>query len=639
MQSTIDGKVADVLNDNVTTIAPSQNAVFDALALKQNNLGYTPYNSTNPNGYQTASQVQVIADAKVENNLTASITIAPSKTAVNNALALKENSITAGTISQYFRGDKTFQTLDKTSVGLSNLDNTSDINKPISTATQTALNGKENTITVLPISKGGTNNTSIGTAGQLAKVNAGATGIDYFTPTYLATETDPNALKIASNLSDLNNVSTARTNLGLGTLATQSGTFSGTSSGTNTGDNAPNTTYANDYRASNFVAGTNYLAPNGNGSALTGLTGTQITGNISGNSASITGSVTQSQVTGLTTSLDNLVPYNGAQQDVNLGENALVASTIQIGTTSLIDGSLNGLGFSNGLPTSNGTLVNSVNLATKANQQNTQIFTANGTWTKPAGAKAVSITLISGGGGAGSGRKGASATIRCAGGPGASAGVSKMVFDANDLPATVTITVGTAGLGGLSQTTNSTNGNNGTNGGNTSFGAYLKSIGGGGGVGGTATSGTGGAFGSGLTFDGVSGTSASITGLAGSAANASTKYGSSSGAPGGGITSANVASLGGNGNVVPTFSNQTGLASNAGAIGANGTNGATPISSEYSHGGGGGGSSLTGNAGNGGNASGFGSGGGGGGASVDATGNSGAGGNGTPGLAIIKTYF
>ena len=38
-----DSKVTDAIVNGVTTIAPSQNAVFDALALKQNSLVYTPY--------------------------------------------------------------------------------------------------------------------------------------------------------------------------------------------------------------------------------------------------------------------------------------------------------------------------------------------------------------------------------------------------------------------------------------------------------------------------------------------------------------------------------------------------------------------------------------------------------------------
>lgn len=65
---------------------------------------------------------------------------------VDSQDATKEPFITAGTTSQYYRGDKTFQTLDKTAVGLSNVDNTSDANKPVSNATQTALNAKQDTL-------------------------------------------------------------------------------------------------------------------------------------------------------------------------------------------------------------------------------------------------------------------------------------------------------------------------------------------------------------------------------------------------------------------------------------------------------------------------------------------------------------
>lgn len=71
----------------------------------------------------------------------------PISTLTQTALNAKEPTITAGTTGQYWRGDKSFQTLDKAAVGLANVDNTSDASKPISTLTQTALNAKEPTVT------------------------------------------------------------------------------------------------------------------------------------------------------------------------------------------------------------------------------------------------------------------------------------------------------------------------------------------------------------------------------------------------------------------------------------------------------------------------------------------------------------
>ncbi len=51
----------------------------------------------------------------------------------------KADPLPSSDITKYLRGDKTWQTLNKASVGLGNVDNTSDLNKPISTAQQTAL--------------------------------------------------------------------------------------------------------------------------------------------------------------------------------------------------------------------------------------------------------------------------------------------------------------------------------------------------------------------------------------------------------------------------------------------------------------------------------------------------------------------
>jgi hypothetical protein len=70
----------------------------------------------------------------------------PISTATQTALNAKEPTITAGTTSQYYRGDKTFQTLDKSAVGLGNVDNTSDANKPVSSAQATAIGLKQDTL-------------------------------------------------------------------------------------------------------------------------------------------------------------------------------------------------------------------------------------------------------------------------------------------------------------------------------------------------------------------------------------------------------------------------------------------------------------------------------------------------------------
>ena len=84
------------------------------------------------NGIPTASTVT-----------SATLAFLDATSSVQTQLNGKEPTITAGTTAQYYRGDKTFQTLDKAAVGL---------NKPISTATQTALNGKANTAHVHALS-------------------------------------------------------------------------------------------------------------------------------------------------------------------------------------------------------------------------------------------------------------------------------------------------------------------------------------------------------------------------------------------------------------------------------------------------------------------------------------------------------
>lgn len=98
----------------------------------------------------TASNAQIAAGAIVNADVSATAAIAQSKIAnLTSDLASKEAAVPSGTTAQYYRGDKSWQALDKTAVGLANVDNTADLNKPISTATQTALDAKaDETVTV-----------------------------------------------------------------------------------------------------------------------------------------------------------------------------------------------------------------------------------------------------------------------------------------------------------------------------------------------------------------------------------------------------------------------------------------------------------------------------------------------------------
>lgn len=89
-QSYADGKVADAINNGITTIAPSQNAVFDALALK--------YDASNPSSYVDASGARTAAvndtayDATSWNGVT---DVAPSKNAVRDQIETILTSIAA----------------------------------------------------------------------------------------------------------------------------------------------------------------------------------------------------------------------------------------------------------------------------------------------------------------------------------------------------------------------------------------------------------------------------------------------------------------------------------------------------------------------------------------------------------------
>ena len=107
-----------------------------------------------------------------------------------------------------------------------------------------------------------------------------------------------------------------------------------------------------------------------------------------------------------------------------------------------------------------------------------QVFTADGEWTKPDGAKSVNVVCVGGGQGGGGGTQGDGAEYPGAGGNGGAGGTyTERTINAADLPSTVSVTVGAGGAGAEAATSV-----NGAVGENSLFGDFAKSSGGGNGT-------------------------------------------------------------------------------------------------------------------------------------------------------------
>lgn len=276
-------------------------------------------------------------------------------------------------------------------------------------------------------------------------------------------------------------------------------------------------------------------------------------------------------------------------------------------------------------------------LAAKAGSAQMDVYTTVGTatWTKPAGAKMVHVSVMSGGGGGGGGAKVASGTSCSGGGGGAGSGCVDLFLRAADLPSSVTVTVGSGGTAGAGASSIGA-GVAGGAGGFSSFGSYVRaergSSGSGGQVNAQGSGGGGGQFGGnngGTTTNGGSGQSGGYT-----------NRGGAGGGSGGGVAASPAALNGGTGGFGMTTLLAGGTAGTAGSAGGNGGNGTTTgIPSLFNGSGGGGGGAGSGTTGgNGGAGAGYGTGGGGGG-STYGSGAAGSGGVGAQGIVIVITYF
>jgi len=453
--------------------------------------------------------------------------------------------------------------------------------------------------------------------------NKSAATLDLLTATTAAST----YLSKADNLASLASASTARTNLGLGTIATQASNNVSITGGSITG-----TTFS----------GTLSTVAVSSGTGITFLT------DLTSQTTAYPGS------SGFLLKADNLA---------GLGSTSTARTNLGLGTMATETASNYALLASpalTGTPTAPtaAAATNTTQIATTAFTQDVvdaqrvdiQTFgssssSGNFTWNKPAGAKMVHVRMVGGGGGGASGVCSITANARSGGGGASGGSVSYVVIPASELGDTVSVVVGAGGAGGLGR--NTVGGSNaGQNGGSSLFGNY-RTIYGGGASGPTAANALGGHFFN-LIASGNSGAGGNGQATSGTTAANFTGgqfYPTGGGGGGGAVAASTTPAVGGGGGsrtvgITPIAYTATLAGGSGGTTGGvaatNGTNGDVAYAGGT---GGGGGFYITGQAtGNGGNGGWPGGGGGGGGAS-DSGFQSGNGGTGGNGVVIVTTYF
>ena len=225
-------------------------------------------------------------------------------TARTNADTALQNQITTnkGTMDAHIANTSNPHQVTKAQVGLGNVDNTADLDKPISTATQTALDGKQNVSTANYQMGNASGGWDAMTNAQQDALNSGATTTNI---SQIATNTST----IAGHMADTNNPhSVTKTQVGLGNVDNTSDLNKPISTATQTALDGKQAKSASAYNMGNASGGWTAMTAAQQNALNSGATTTNI-GQIATNTTNIANEIIdrQNADNGLQTQIDAIV--------------------------------------------------------------------------------------------------------------------------------------------------------------------------------------------------------------------------------------------------------------------------------------------------------------------------------------------